>query len=446
VGWFEYGFSSQFIGAGGTPSNPLSNAMKSRGWLLQDQQGAYANASNGFAWMNPAVPEVRQLLIGVVLDAVRQYDLDGVQLDDRLAWPREFGWDATTAALYQQETGRALPTSVSDSRFRTWRQQKVTLFAQELSAAVRQARPDLLLSVSPSITGFAETNYNADWTQWVDQGLFDEYVPQAYRDSLGGFNAIVDAQTAPFAPLNLDEVALGLRINGSGANTPSSDVTAMIQRSRSEGAAGHSLWYSKGVRDEYASHLTAFYNVAALGPAANPHFESDRRPLPVAGQLLAGTADRWQFAVPAEERYRLVGRSGTTWKEVGRTAAAAGTLELAVGGFSQVELLVDRRPPPLPDADFNADGRTDGADLALLESAWGKFPLGGALASQGDADRDGRVGGADWLLWQRTAGVAPSLASVPEPAGLGAAAVAAVAVVAARRRARYGWRPLANVY
>lgn len=79
----------------GTPSNPLATYMKNHGSLLQDQSGKYGNASNGYTRMNPAMPQVRQFLINITLEAIHRYDLDGILVNDRLAWPKEFGWDAT---------------------------------------------------------------------------------------------------------------------------------------------------------------------------------------------------------------------------------------------------------------------------------------------------------------------------------------------------------------
>src|SRR5436853_502289 len=95
-------------GATGTikdPATTIANYMQTQGWLLQDSGGNYTNTSNKFSWMNPAVPQVRTFLENIVLDAVKKYDLDGVQFDDRLAWPIQFGYDQTTRNLYQSETG-----------------------------------------------------------------------------------------------------------------------------------------------------------------------------------------------------------------------------------------------------------------------------------------------------------------------------------------------------
>ncbi len=404
VGWFEYGFSAQFVGNGGSPSNPLANYMRDQGWLLKDQAGNFGNASNGFAWMNPAVPEVRQFLIDIVLEAINRYDLDGVQFDDRLAWPNEFGWDDTTAAIYLQETGRPLPTSTNNTQFRQWRQGKVTEFAQQLSAAVREARPDILLSISPSITGFSDSQFNAQWTVWQEQGLFDEFVPQAYRSSLSAFNSIIDAQVAPFEPNDLDELTIGMSINGSTTITPFTDVAGMITRSRTEGAAGHSLWYSNGVRDIYAAELTAFYNVAGDGPAENPHFGSARRPPPTVAAVANPGSDIWGVDVTTPGHYRVVAKLGSFWKEVYTATFDIGQVTISLPGATQVELLADRRPLFIPD--FNGDGAVDAADYSLWRDT-----LGSSFDLRADANANGVVDWADYDWWRSGFGQASGAAA-----------------------------------
>src|SRR5690606_24444129 len=178
--------------------------MKNRGWLLQNQAGQYADGTNGgFAFMNVDAPQVRQFIIDKTLEAVNRYDFDGIQFDDHMAWPVNFGFDATTINLYTSQTGNAAPTSPTNSQFSAWRQQQVTSFADQLYAAVKTARPELVVSISPSITSFSTTQYNANWPQWESQGLFDEFAVQMYRDNISSFNSIVNAQVNPFKPDDL---------------------------------------------------------------------------------------------------------------------------------------------------------------------------------------------------------------------------------------------------
>ncbi|WP_197527417.1 family 10 glycosylhydrolase [Pirellulimonas nuda] len=427
IGWFEYGFAAQFVGSGGVPSNPLAVTMRDRGWLLRDASGQYGNSSNQFAWMNPAVPEVRRFLIDLTLEAVVRYDLDGVQFDDRLAWPKEFGWDSTTAALYLQETGRSLPTSVNDANFRAWRQSKVTLFASELTSAIEAARPGLHVSVAPSVTSFSDTEYNAPWPAWQNAGLFDEYAPQVYRDNINSFNATLGAQLAPFDPGQRDELVVGLRANGSGANTPYADLQAMIDRVRVEGAAGHSIWYSSAVRDLYGPQLSAYYDVAGQGQADNPFFGPGWRPPAVVGSQTAPGSGSWSFTVAQGGRYRIVAEKNGLWTELATASLGLGDADFQVAGATQVELLIDRRPLQTPD--FNGDGLVDAADYTVWRDT-----LGSTLDLRADANGDLRIDGLDldrWRLGFAVAGRPGAPArSVPEPA----AWVLTAVLIGARRR------------
>jgi hypothetical protein len=101
-------------------------------------------------------------------------------------------------------------------------------------------------------------------------------------------------------------------------------------------------------------------------------------------------------------------------------AGAAGSVNLGGGG-------------PAP-GDFNDSGVVDGADLALWRT---NFADTSATFSQGDADDDDDVDGADYLIWQRNLGAAatPAGQAIPEPVTGALALIAAIALVAAGRRA-----------
>ena len=405
VAWFEYGFSSQFVGNGGMPSNDLSQYMINQGWLLQDQQGNYGNASNGFAWMNPAVPEVRQLLIDLAVEAVENYDIDGIQFDDRLAWPKEFGWDATTAAIYLAETGRNLPASVNDPLFRSWRQSKVTQFATELYGALKTVDPNIFVSVSPSVTGFSDNEYNAVWSEWVASGLFDEFVPQVYRTNLSSFNATLPSNIAPFDQAGrLDDLVVGIRFNGTGADTPLVDVQQMIvETALAENGAlsGHSLFYSKGLIDNQATMAT-FYADDILGPAPHPVFGLDHRPDPIVGLQDGADPSKWNVEVNEAGNYRVAVNKDGRWQLTDIRYFEAGGHALSAFDVDAVELLVSRRLAAIVDGDFNHDGTYNCLDVdALVQQI-----VGPAANSQFDLTADGLVNAEDLSAWLVVAGEA----------------------------------------
>jgi autotransporter-associated beta strand protein len=334
--WFEYGLMAEFIGAGGFPSNPLAVKARNNGWLLQDSAGEYANASNGFAWMNPLVPEVRNLIKGIVVDAVQQFDLQIVQFDDHMSWPVQFGYDAITRNAYLAETGRDLPTNSSNSRFVAWRQEKMEEFMTELVGAVRAVKPDVIVSLSPSVAGFSAANYCTDWSDYAAAGLFDEIVPQVYRSSYGSFASEWPNQIT--AAGGVAKLGSGLRLLGSGAATPWADLEKMINDSRDDGALGHSIWYSEGVSNagtsnaaNYNAQLRAYYDVANVGPAANPHFTTVRW----AGSNGAGGSGTWSnLAATWKDRSTIWVRDARgIFDGAGGTVMVSGTV-LAGGGMT----------------------------------------------------------------------------------------------------------------
>ncbi|QDU70839.1 hypothetical protein Pan265_06760 [Mucisphaera calidilacus] len=389
IAWFEYGFSPQYVGAFGTPTNELGQWALQNGYLLEDRDGYYANTSHQFAWMNPAVPEVRQLLIDLTLEAIETHDIDGVQLDDRLAWPREFGWDDTTAAMYKAETGRNLPSNVNDSNFRNWRAQKVFEFATQWYTAVKTARPDLIVSVSPSIMNWSFTQFNADWEDWADAGLFDEIVPQVYRNNLSSYRNELPRQVSIMAGADgtrngrLEDLVIGISRDATSSPTPLNELLQMIQDARDAGTAGHVLWYARGVLDN-AEALGAFY---AQNPelADSPKMDPGRRPDPlVADELLPAF---WSVDVTTPGQYRLVVKDDKArWSEAESLYLLSGTYhfdtELDILG---VELLADRRPIP---ADFNRDYLVDQIDIDALVANLGGTDLAYDLDGSGVVDQD----------------------------------------------------------
>jgi hypothetical protein len=81
--------------------------------------------------------------------------------------------------------------------------------------------------------------------------------------------------------------------------------------------------------------------------------------------------------------------------------------------------------------DWNDDGSVDANDLGVWTAGFGQS---NASHYQGDADADGRVDGADFLLWQQLLSPLTATATVPEANSAELAAIALVAIKRWRRR------------
>jgi uncharacterized lipoprotein YddW (UPF0748 family) len=180
VPWFEFGFMIPFTS---------ELALNHPDWLTQQRNGEQTSISGAgeVAWLNPFHPQVQQFITDLVLEAVTQYNVDGIQFDDNMSLPREFGYDAYTRALYKKETKKEVPNNPADQAWMRWRANKITAFMTQLKKAVRERKSNAIFSISPNYYEFAYKFHLQDWLAWVRQGIADELIVQVYRPNLQSF-------------------------------------------------------------------------------------------------------------------------------------------------------------------------------------------------------------------------------------------------------------------
>ncbi|BAZ41508.1 hypothetical protein NIES4101_74740 [Calothrix sp. NIES-4101] len=175
IPWFEYGLL--------IPKNH-SIVKRHPNWLTANQRGETVS-SDGMSWLNPCHPEVQKFITDLIVDVVKRYPVDGIQLDDHFALPVEFGYDAYTRKLYRQEhNGNSPPQNPKNPEWMAWRAGKLTQLMAKISKAVREENHDVIISLSPNSLNFAYNKYLQDWGKWVDRGLLDEVIVQIYREDL----------------------------------------------------------------------------------------------------------------------------------------------------------------------------------------------------------------------------------------------------------------------
>ncbi|MEH2233644.1 MAG: glycoside hydrolase family 10 protein [Nostoc sp.] len=180
IPWFEFGFMAP-------PTSEL--AMNYPNWFTQKRDGSQTSnsAAGEVMWLNPFLPQVQQFITNLVLETVTQYDADGIQFDDHMSLPHEFGYDQYTVALYTKETKNAPPKNPQDAAWVKWRADKITAFMVKLNQAVKQRKPQAIFSVSPNYYDFAYKFHLQDWLGWMRQNIVDELIVQIYRPDLKSF-------------------------------------------------------------------------------------------------------------------------------------------------------------------------------------------------------------------------------------------------------------------
>jgi uncharacterized lipoprotein YddW (UPF0748 family) len=187
IPWFEYGFSSFNAGLGAPPGLILQRRPE---WRAIGRDGQVV-IKNGFYWMNALDTNVQNFLTTLIMEVVENYDIDGIQGDDRLpALPTEAGYDAATSAQYARETGMMPPADFKEQRWVQWRADKLTDYLRRLRARVK-ARKNILISMSPSPYPFGLNEYLQDAPAWINRGLADMMSIQLYRRDLPSYETLV---------------------------------------------------------------------------------------------------------------------------------------------------------------------------------------------------------------------------------------------------------------
>lgn len=243
--WFEFGFASSI-------SDPTGGHLiqKNPHWASRDIDGKITE-KNDFQWMNPFHPEVQHFIKSLVSEVVQNYDIDGIQGDDRLpALPSNGGYSDFTKELYASEhSGNNPPTYAKDFEWVKWRSRKLSLFLEDLVGEVKALKPDLIISMAPSIYEWSEENYLQDWPKWLDMKLVDLVIPQVYRYQLGSYifemEKIKNEQLG-FLPAKSFVPGVLLQVNDY--NPDEALLDSFIQTNRDLGFNGEVFFFYEGIK------------------------------------------------------------------------------------------------------------------------------------------------------------------------------------------------------
>lgn len=238
--WFEFGFMAP-------PGSELATAYPQ--WLTQTRTGAKTSisAAGEVNWLNPFHPEVQKFITELVVEVVTQYDVDGIQFDDHMGLPSEFGYDPYTIALYKKETKKDPPINPRDLSWLKWRANKLTDFMVQLNQAVKASKPQAIFSVAPNPYTTAYQGYLQDWTTWIEKGIVDELIVQVYRPDLASF---VTEISQPELKAAQEKIPSGVAVLTGLRNrfTPMSLIRSKVLQARERGL-GVSFFYYESLWD-----------------------------------------------------------------------------------------------------------------------------------------------------------------------------------------------------
>lgn len=254
--WFEFGFSSSFEEGGGILLE------KKPHWASKNKVGGLVT-KNGFDWLNAFHPEVQDFMLSLILEVVENYEIDGIQGDDRLpAMPSEGGYDDYTVNLYREShDGVYPPLNEKEPKWLQWRADILNKFMAKIYTSVKAVKPDIIVSMAPSLYPWSLEEYLQDWPTWVKDGYVELLCPQVYRYDFNEYKNSLDDAVNKYLPADHKNIFYPGILLKVGDYYPEKEfLQKMIKTNRKMGIDGEVFFFYEGLKKYPELFKDVLYN------------------------------------------------------------------------------------------------------------------------------------------------------------------------------------------
>lgn len=192
--------------------NQVSDQSLVKQWLSDDDSSndRFVLRQNGEYYLNPAVEEVQQRIIGGVREVVENYDVDGIHFDDYF-YPEVN--DSDEGKWFDKPEYDASGSSLPINQ---WRRENVNKLVRGVYQTVKEVKPHVQFGISPEghVTNLrSESRLFVDIDTWMSKdGYVDYIMPQIYW---GFEHKLSDGSPAPFAFSNNLDTWIQLKKKGN---------------------------------------------------------------------------------------------------------------------------------------------------------------------------------------------------------------------------------------
>jgi uncharacterized lipoprotein YddW (UPF0748 family) len=227
-------------------------------WLMYRDDGAAwaGGATSGIYYLDPGNPEVQSYTTEVYLNLLRNYDVDGIHLDqiryyegDALRW----GYNPTSVGRFNQQFDRDPESqpAPTDPDWIAWRRDQVTELVRRIYFAAKATKPTVAVSAAVIAWGRGPQSADdwerqapfasvlQDWRYWLQEGIVDYLLPMDYYREAGPQAAWFDTWTQ----WQVNHTGKRGVVLGMGSYLNSADgALAQLARARDLGALGVALY------------------------------------------------------------------------------------------------------------------------------------------------------------------------------------------------------------
>jgi len=175
--------------------HPYLNIFAEEGYFLQEhpeyaevrQDGTKTN------WASPAIKQVRQRMLNMIKELIKNYDIDGIQLDRiRYQGYNDVGFNPKSVKLYKKKYKKE--PNVADPDFYQFKCDLISSFVESTYKLVKSYNKNLIVSaaVFHTPTTARDNRIAQQWDLWVKENWLDYVYPMAYTANPDIFKKYLD--------------------------------------------------------------------------------------------------------------------------------------------------------------------------------------------------------------------------------------------------------------
>ena len=225
-------------------------------WLLLTRDGEKSDVSeNAHIFADPANPQVQAFLLVYYENLLRNYDIDGINLDyiRYSAGSKDTGYTDFARKAFKNQEG-VDPINIEKEadaamwmKWVEWRENRVTDFVSRVRSVAEEEKPEVLFSAAifPGYYPRRGEHFTfQDWGDWLKKRYLDAIIPMAYAPTLDGIKGEINQVTKrnPGTALVLPALAISKEVEDAygGRNHP--HMKEQINLVRDMGLKGHSTF------------------------------------------------------------------------------------------------------------------------------------------------------------------------------------------------------------
>lgn len=218
-------------------------SKKSTNWALTDENGSMRIEMQPEFWVSPASKEVTDFLGELFSEIVRNYDVDGLQID-YIRFPfqekeSQAGFDFVTKNAFKAASGK-LPEKEGPINvvWNEWKIRIISDFVRDLSIKLKEIKPDLKISAAVfGIDRFTRLRIiQQDWETWLLNKWVDVVYPFYYSYSKDEIKGKLEKALEDVNHTSIIVPAYNMRVLNIG------EFAERITQTRNSGVLGFALF------------------------------------------------------------------------------------------------------------------------------------------------------------------------------------------------------------